>query len=167
MAIKAKMLGREALMRKLNQVVPEAEKQLADAQLEAAKDVAGKIAARAPTKSGEYKASIEGGRLADRPGQARVLGGNATKDKNATGVFAAWYWRFLEFGTSAHVIRAKNAPALRFRGQGGQLVSKESVAHPGSSAQPHVFPTWRAFRKTARRRMAAAVNKAVRKAMGK
>ena len=161
------MMGREALMRKLNQVVPEADKQLADAQLDAAKDLAGKISARAPTDSGEYKASIEGGRLADRPGQASILGGRATKDKNATGVFAAWYWRFLEFGTSAHIIRAKNAPALRFRGRGGQMVSKESVAHPGSAAQPHVFPTWRAFRKTARRQVAKAVNKAVRTAMGK
>ncbi len=168
MAFKAKMLGREATMRKLRRIVPEAEAELAVAQLDVAREAAGKIAARAPVgATGAYKASIEGGRLADRPAQERALGGQPTKDKNATGVFAAWFWRFLEFGTSAHTIRAKNAPALRFRGLGGELVSKQSVKHPGTAAQPHIFPTWRAYRKTARRKMANAVNKAVRKAMGK
>lgn len=168
MAIKARMLGREALMRKLNHLVPEAEKELAVAQLDVATEAASRIAARAPTDTGEYKASIEGARLVDRPRQTGLLGTTReTKDKNATGVFAAWYWRFIEFGTGAHVIRAKNAPALRFRARGGALVSKESVAHPGSPAQSHIFPTWRAYRKEARRKMANAVNKAVRKAMGK
>lgn len=168
MAIKAKMLGRDSIMRKLRQVVPEAEAQLAVTQMEVAQEAASKIAARAPVgDTGTYKASIEGARLTDRPGTGRVLGGRATKDPNATGVFAAWNWRFLEFGTGAHTIRAKNAPALRFRGRNGGLVTKEGVNHPGTSAQPHIFPTWRAYQKTARRKMANAVNKAVRKVMGK
>lgn len=168
MAVKAKMLGREAVMRRLNQLVPEAEKELAQAQLDVAKEAAARIAARAPNgDSGEYQRSIEGDRLSNRPGQERVVGGNATKDKNATGVFADWRWRFLEFGTRAHVIKAKSAPALRFRGSDGRVVSAKSVKHPGAKAQPHIFPTWRAYQKTARRKLANAVNKAVRKAMGK
>lgn len=160
MVIKAKMLGREALMRKLNQLVPEAEKQLAEAQIDIAKEAASRIAARAPVDSGEYKSSIEGARLADRPQKASLFG-TTTKDKNATGVFAAWYWRFIEFGTSAHTIMAKNAPALHLRGD----VFVDEVNHPGAKAQPHIFPAWRSYQKTARRKMANAVNKAVRKAM--
>lgn len=141
MAIKAKMLGREKVMRLLNEVVPEAEKELAKAQLEGAQQVANKIKPRAPgPRTGAYQASIQADRLANRP-KERALGGGAsnanTKDPNATGVFADYIWRFLEFGT---VKMAK---------------------------RPHIFPTWRAERKRVRSRMAAAVRKAVKKAKSK
>ncbi|WP_181182629.1 hypothetical protein [Mesorhizobium sp. B3-1-9] len=59
---------------------------------------------------------------------------NATKDPNATGIFAEFIWRFLEFGTVK------------------------------MAARPHIFPTYRAYRKKLRRRIAGAVNRAVRKA---
>lgn len=141
MAIKAKMLGREKVTRLLNQVVPEAEKELAKAQLEGAQSVANKIKPRAPgPRTGDYQASIQAARLADRP-KERALGGGAsnsnTKDPNATGVFADFIWRFLEFGT---VKMAK---------------------------RPHIFPTWRQERKRVRRNMAAAVRKAIKKAKSK
>lgn len=141
MAIKAKMLGREKVTRLLNQIVPEAEKELAKAQLEGAQSVANKIKPRAPgPRTGAYQASIQAARLADRP-KERALGGGAsnsnTKDPNATGVFADFIWRFLEFGTVKMVKR------------------------------PHIFPTWRQERKRVRRNMAAAVRKAVKKAKSK
>lgn len=141
MAIKAKMLGREKVTRLLNQIVPEAEKELAKAQLEGAQSVANKIKPRAPgPRTGDYQASIQAARLADRP-KERALGGGAsnsnTKDPNATGVFADFIWRFLEFGT---VKMAK---------------------------RPHIFPTWRQERKRVRRNMAAAVRKAIKKAKSK
>jgi hypothetical protein len=149
MAMKAKFLGREAVMRRLNQLVPDAEKELASVQLEVAKEVAARIAARAPTgDSGEYQRSIEGARLADRPGKSRVVGSSETKDKNATGVFAEYIWKWLEFGTKDRVVKKTGKSA-------GKM-----------TPQPHIFPTWRAYRKTARRKMATAVNKAVRKARG-
>ncbi len=134
MAIKAKFLGREAVMKKLNRMVPDAERELAQAQMDVAKEAANRIAVRAPVgATGDYKASIEADRIANRPHQ-EFTGIRETKDKNATGVFAKFTWRFLEFGTV------------------------------NMAARPHIFPTWRAYRKTARRKMAAAVNKAVRKA---
>lgn len=141
MAIKAKMLGREKVTRLLNQIVPEAEKELAKAQLEGAQSVANKIKPRAPgPRTGAYQATIQAARLADRP-KERALGGGAsnsnTKDPNATGVFADFIWRFLEFGTVKMVKR------------------------------PHIFPTWRQERKRVRRNMAAAVRKAVKKAKSK
>lgn len=141
MKVKAKFLSRDQTMRLLNGIVPEAEKELAKAQLEGAQSVANKIKPRAPgPRTGAYQASIQAARLADRP-KERAVGGGAsnsnTKDPNATGVFADYIWRFLEFGT---VKMAK---------------------------RPHIFPTWRQERKRVRRNMAAAVRKAVKKAKSK
>jgi HK97 gp10 family phage protein len=138
MAYKAKFQGREAVMRRLNQMVPDAERELAAVQMEVAEEAASRIGARARSLiggTGDYHRSIEADRIANRP-KNELIGITETKDKNATGVFAKWTWRFLEFGT-VHMAR-----------------------------RPHIFPTWRAFRKTARRKMASAVNKAVRKAKG-
>ncbi len=141
MAIKAKMLGRDKTMKLLNGIVPEAEKELAKAQLEGAQTVANKIKPRAPgPRTGDYQASIQADKLANRP-KERAVGGGAsnsnTTDPNATGVFADFIWRFLEFGT---VNMAK---------------------------RPHIFPTWRQERKRVRSKMAAAVRKAVKKAKSK
>jgi HK97 gp10 family phage protein len=137
MRIKAQVLGREAVMRKLRALIPEAEKELAKEQLEGAKELANRIKPRAPgPRTGQYQASIQGDRLSSRPGKRAIGKGlkGGTKDPNATGVFAEFIWRFLEFGT---VKMAK---------------------------RPHIFPTYRAYRKKLRRRMAGAINKAVRKA---
>lgn len=136
MRVKAKWLGREAVVRKLNDLLPDAEPQIALAQLEAAQELADAIRPRAPVRTGEYRASIQGDRLANRPGKNAIGQGlkGSTKDKNATGIFAKFTWRWLEFGT---------------------------VKMP---ARPHIFPSYRARRKAIRRKIAGAVNKAVRKA---
>jgi len=138
MAYKAKFLGREAVMRKLNRLLPDTEKEVAQAQMDVAKEAASRIANRAQgviRGSGDYVASIQGDRLSNRPTDRFAVGlKGQTKDKNATGIFAKFTWRWLEFGTVK------------------------------MAARPHIFPTWRAFKKTARRKVATAVNKAVRKA---
>ena len=156
-------------MRRLRALVPQAEKELAQAQLEGAQELADRIRPRAPG-SGRYRASIQADRLANRPSK-RAIGAKGlkgqTKDPNATGVFADWRWRFLEYGTKAHVIEPKTGEYLVFRGKDGNLVSVRRVQHPGSVKQPHIFPTYRAYRKKLRRKMATAVNKAVRKARRK
>lgn len=155
MAFKSKMLGRDAVMRRLNQLVPEAEKQLAEAQLAAAEDLAGAIEQRAPLgqdeDAGDYRASIKAGRLADHPNK-QIVGVGRSKDKNATGVFANYKWRWLEFGTAPHA--QPNNPRVGYK-------------HPGSRAQPHIFPTYRQKLPAIRKSMTAAVNKAVRKVRGK
>lgn len=151
MAFKARMLGREAVMLRLTQLVPEAEKQLAEAQLDAAVELADAIRPRAPVADvdrGEYRDSIRGGKLEDNPGSSPV-GLRKTKNRNATGIFASFKWRWIEFGT-------------------GERVQKTTGRHVGRMpAQPHIFPTFRAKRKAIRRKMANAVNKAVRKVRGR
>ena len=39
----------------------------------------------------------------------------------------AWYWRFVEFGTQAHVVRPKNKKALAFNGQVRPMASIPAV----------------------------------------
>ena len=168
MKVKSKLLGREKLMRLLNEVVPDAEKELAKAQMEGAQSLAAKIRTRAPG-SGRYRGSIEADKLANRP-KERALGNglsNETKDPNATGVFADWRWRLIEFGTQAHVIEPKTGEYLVIRGADGRVTYTKQVNHPGAVKQPHIFPTYRQERPKIRSKMAAAVRKAVRKIKSK
>ncbi|PBB94969.1 HK97 gp10 family phage protein [Mesorhizobium sp. WSM3862] len=161
MAIKTKIIGREALQRRLDELVPEAATAAAEAKLEVAQELASRIASRAPVDSGDYKASIRGGRQADNPGILPV-GGKQSKDPDATAVYADFIWRFLEFGTAPHVIKGKNGGNVVFAGSDGGLVSVPSVAHPGSRAHPHVFYTWKALRKVAKAKISRAISKAVK-----
>lgn len=136
MKTKAKFLSRAKTMALLNGIVPEAQEELAKEQINSANSLAGKIKPRAPgPRTGKYQASIQADLLSNRPNERAVGRGidNETTDPNATGVFADYIWRFLEFST---VKMAK---------------------------RPHIFPTYRQERPRIRRRMAAAVRKAVKK----
>lgn len=132
----AKFVGREALMAKLRKLAPEAELAAAEAQAKGAQELADAVRARAPVRTGHYKASIDAGLLAGRGAGQHPVGIGQTKDPNAQGLFADFKWRWLEFGTRK------------------------------MRARPHIFPTYRAMRKRIRRRIATAVNKAIKKAAG-
>jgi HK97 gp10 family phage protein len=134
--VKAKWEGRDKVMARLRSVLPATEQELASTQVEVARELANRIKPRAPVRTGRYRDSIEGAKLSSRPGD-KFIGRGKTKDPNATGIFADFRWRWLEFGT---------------------------VRMP---ARPHIFPTYRAYRKELRRKMANAVNKAVRRARKK
>ncbi|KQR77582.1 HK97 gp10 family phage protein [Rhizobium sp. Leaf341] len=161
--IKAKVQGREALMKRLNALAPNAEKYAADAKIAIMEDFAAEMEQKAPTGATlEYMHSFDADFLRNRPAQEQV-GIQASKDKDAVGLFAAWIWRFLEFGTAPHST-AKG---------GGTVAGKKAAAanpvgmHPGTPAQPHIFPAWRAVKPQAKKRLNAAINKAVREAMNK
>ncbi|MBY5698526.1 HK97 gp10 family phage protein [Rhizobium leguminosarum] len=162
MAITADLKGREALMRRLNQLAPNVEKYAAQAKLEIGKDAAKQIAANAPRDTGDYADSFKAELVSANPDKATV-GISVTKDPSAVGIYASYIFRFLEFGT---------APHSTVKG-GGTVLGKKTAAasgagiHPGTPAQAHVFPTWRSLKKKARKRLLAAVNKGVREAMGK
>lgn len=166
MAMKAKILGREALSRRLQQLAPEAEKAATAAKIEIARDAAMQMAVAAPRETGQYAESIKGGFLHDNIAHSPV-GVTASKDPEATGVFAHFTWRFLEFGTKAHMIKSKDGGPLAFKGATDDTEFASQVKHTGSAAHPHIFPTWRAMKPKAMRKMRGAINKAVRKAMGK
>ncbi|WP_438748404.1 HK97 gp10 family phage protein [Pararhizobium sp. O133] len=160
MALKAKVLGREALTKRLAQLAPNAEKYAADAKIKAMTEFAESMEGKAPTGATlEYMHSFEADFLRNRPAQ-EMVGIKASKDPDATGLYAEFIWRFLEFGTAPHST-AKG---------GGTVAGKKAAAanpkgmHPGTTAQPHIFPAWRAFKPKAKKLIAAAINKAVREA---
>ncbi|EXL08613.1 HK97-gp10 family putative phage morphogenesis protein [Aquamicrobium defluvii] len=148
MAIQGKFVGREKLAKRLRELVPDLEEETAKAQLEAAEELAEAIEQRAPLghgdSPGDYRASIRGGKLNDNP-RAAVFGLRQTKDKSATGVFASFLWRWLEFGTGPRVVKKTGKSS-------GQM-----------EAQPHIFPTYRQHQKRIRRKVANAINRAVRR----
>ena len=67
----AKFENREKVMARLNKVLPETEKELAAAQLEAGRELADRIRGRAPVRTGRYRQSIEAARLVRHQGQER------------------------------------------------------------------------------------------------
>lgn len=162
MALKTKIKGRDILARELRKLAPEAEKAAVEAKLKVAQEAAAAIAAKAPIgstvdpftgktrKAGEYKASIKGGLQRDfvaNLGRSQ----KQTKDPNATGIYANYIWRFLEFGTRPHVNKG----------------AATGSSHPGSPAQEHVFSTWRTMRPKAKRRINSSVYNAIKRTMGK
>ncbi|WP_407122752.1 HK97 gp10 family phage protein [Bradyrhizobium sp. STM 3561] len=128
-----------------------------------AKELASAIQARAPSKSGDYRNSIQAVPLAGRNDlTSKVIGIKATKDKNAWGIVADFIWRFLEFGTRQHTIKAKNKPALVFTAKDGNKVVTQQVDHPGTAPHPHIFNTYQEMRQRIRRRIANAINKGLK-----
>lgn len=164
MAIKTKTIGREALQRRLDELVPEAAAAAAQAKLEVAQEAASRIAARAPVRTGDYKGSIRGGRQADNPGILPV-GGKKSTDPDATAVYADFIWRFLEFGTAPHNVAkggGNNAGKIALITGRPSKLGVKPIAHPGSRAFPHVFYTWKAMRKAAKSKISRAISKAVK-----
>jgi hypothetical protein len=161
MALKAQMLGRDKLEAKLNAIAPKAAVYAAAAKLQIAEDAASKIAQGAPRGATlEYAESIEGDFLKNRPKQSQV-GIRDTKDLDAAGIFAPFIWRFLEWGTAPHNTVKGGGTKVgqrQTRAQGAQM-------HPGTRAQPHIFNVWRSMRAGAKKKIQAAVNKAVREVM--
>lgn len=163
MAFRAKVLGREALMRKLERITPGVAEAAAAAKLEVVKEAANLISAAAPYRTGNYMEHIRGERQADNP-NIKPFDGRQSKDPDATAVYAPFIWRFLEFGTQASAA-VKPSRDRQFKTRNVMTMGKR--AHAATPRQPHVFPTWRAFRKEAKRMVNTAINKAVRASLGK
>lgn len=163
MALKAKIIGREKLMARLNKLAPNVETEVAVVKLQVMKDVASAISANAPTGATlEYMESIEADYIRNRAHQ-ELTGIQETKDPSAAAIFAPFYWRFLEFGTAPHST-AKGGGTVA----GRKLAATRTTGmHPGTTAQPHIFHVWRAMKKKAKQRINRAVNKAVKLAMEK
>lgn len=158
MGINYKMQGRAELTRRLERLVPGVTEAAAKAKLEVAQEAAAKIAARAPRRTGKYAASIKGERQADNPNVKPVVGHRASEDPDATGIYADFIWRFLEFGTKPHsTLRGGGSNAGKRR-----AASSGTGLHQGSRKFPHIYPTWRSMKPKAKRKIANAINKYIR-----
>lgn len=127
---------REVYEARLNALAPNVDAALAEVELAEGRRLAEAIRGRAPRKTGAYQRSIQAYRLVDLPAKVRERNSFInTKDPNAVGIVANYIWRWLEFGTVKQ------------------------------SAQPHIFPTYRAMRKSIRANVRKALRKAVKQAM--
>jgi len=86
---------------------------------------------RVPVKTGELRES-----LGVRVEPNRVIVGPTAK-----------HAPYVEFGTRAHEIRAKNKKALAFK-VGGNMVVVQKVNHPGTKARPFVRPAFEAWKES-------------------
>lgn len=162
MAIKAR-LSRATMERRLFALAPAAEAAMATAIETSAKELASAIKQAAPVgDTGEYRESIMAVPLAGYNGpKNQLVGIQVSKSKSAWVIIADWYWRFLEFGTRPHTIKAKRVSDLVFFSKGNKIVTPQ-VTHPGTTAHPHIFSTYRAMRKRLRSRISRAVSKALK-----
>lgn len=73
------------------------------------------------------------------------------KIKNGVEIYMAEYGKYVEFGTPPHIIRPKNAKALRWEvqtlgprgGKNKNEVFAKQVNHPGTRPQPFIRPALR------------------------
>lgn len=135
---------KDRLREKLAAVVPEIEAEIAKATAQGADEIAEMAKRLAPVaevqperRPGEYADSIHARRLRDDEvptrGKNRVAGGTL-----AWGVFARWYWLWIEFGTKS-----------------------------GVRARPHLLPSYRALRRRVMTRISRAMGKAIKKVANK
>jgi HK97 gp10 family phage protein len=108
------------------------EKNIMRAALRAgARVIANEAKLNVPIQDGDLKRSIR-------------TGSNAKKGKveayAKAGDKKAWYYRFVEFGTAAHIIKGKNGGMLRFMAKDGKAIQTLQVSHPGAIAKPYMRP---------------------------
>lgn len=140
----------EGVIKALEEIAPGVTKALAEVKLQQMQRLATQVRAVAPHKTGKYSASIRAAYLSAYPsavakaqaaktapttGARLPTSGANSVDPTAVGLFGAYIWAWLEFGT---------------------------VKMP---RRPHIYPTYRAWRALMRRAMTASVNKAVKKAV--
>lgn len=99
--------------------------------VETGADIQSEAISRAPEDEGNLKNSIE----------LDITNNGFAAEVNATAEYAA----DVEFGTKPHKITAKDGGVLAFQ-KDGKTVFAKSVNHPGTKAQPFLFPAWKAKR---------------------
>ncbi|MEH6727890.1 MAG: HK97-gp10 family putative phage morphogenesis protein [Hyphomicrobiales bacterium] len=135
---------KDRLRQKLAAVVPQIEAEIAKATAQGADEIAEMAKRLAPVaevqserRPGEYADSIHARRLRNDEVQTRrrnsVAGGTL-----AWGVFARWYWLWIEFGTKT-----------------------------GVTPRPHLLPAYRALRRRVTTRISRAMGKAIKKVANK
>ena len=133
--ITAKFENREKVLARMRRIAPAVETEVAAQQMKAGDQLAERIASRAPVgATGRYRRSIHADRLATAGGNTSLVGMRQTKDPNAVGIFAEFMWRWLEFGTV------------------------------NQHAQPHIFPTYRAMKKSIKAGLTRAMGRGIKKA---
>lgn len=126
------IVGGKELAQFLQQLPLKIEKNIMRAALRAgARVIADEAKQNVPVQYGDLKKSIRTGSNAKK---GRVEAYAKAGDKKA------WYYRFVEFGTAAHIIKGKSGNNLKFTTKDGKLIQIPQVNHPGAKAKPYMRP---------------------------
>ncbi|MBK3745621.1 HK97 gp10 family phage protein [Paraburkholderia aspalathi] len=164
MATITKIIGLQKLQNKLNRLPSVAKDLIKQALEQSAAEIVAMAKSLVPVDDGDLRDSI-GWTYGKAPKGAMTLGKVAASELAGdltitiyAGNSKAYYARWVEFGTNPHKIEAKHAKSL---GKDGRLGTE--VDHPGSAKSPFFYPSYRANKKQAKRR----INKALRGAAKK
>lgn len=142
------------------QTVPDAVRAAArDALEKGAQELVDMMQALAPFQDGALRASI-GWAWGEPPKGTIALDHLAPAEDPSmriviyAGSYEAYYALWVEFGTSPHSVQA-GADLSRGKRQGG-------TQHPGASANPFFWPSYRALKTRIKSRITRAINKAIR-----
>ncbi|MET3899674.1 HK97 gp10 family phage protein [Devosia sp. UYZn731] len=148
-----KVLGLDRLRKKLRRLPELARQEISLAMEKSAAEIVDLAKSLVAVDHGDLRESI-GWTWGDAPKGSITLGqvkGPATGNLRITiyaGDDKAFYARWVEFGTSAHV-------------NGGLYAGSDN---PGTPARPFFFPSWRAGRKRAKARVTRAITKSAKRA---
>jgi HK97 gp10 family phage protein len=152
---------REALLRKLKALPPQARSRMRQAIAEGADEIVAMQKRLVPVRTGKLRDSIKATFGAKPAGSSAGLsaGGAVAGDPDLTVWITAgggpresgWYARFVEFGTAPHTA-------------GGKF---ENARHPGTKAQPFFYPAYRALRRRTKARITRAITKSAREVAAK
>ena len=142
---------KQRLIDKLHRLVPAARIEVTKAAIKGAEDVATLARRLVPRDTGQLAATIQVEPKTDGYGAVVVAG-----DKKA------YYARFVEFGTQAATAGGRVADNRK----GGGRTRKSMRTHPGTKAQPFLFPAARLLKKKNMARIGRAITKAAKQVAG-
>lgn len=126
MKVNVKVTGTGAIIKNITQYSTQAQSKVKDVVNRSALNIQNGAKRRTPVDTGRLRSSIAIEPQSELPYVVRV----GTNVQYALGV---------EFGTSPHIIKPKNKKALFWKGANHPV---KSVKHPGTKAQPFLFPSW-------------------------
>lgn len=146
------MKGLAQLNRKLRAIPQVVEAEIKAAMAKGADEVVALAKSLVPVDDGDLRDSIEW-TWGDAPSGALAIASAGDGNLRITiyaGDEKAFYARWVEFGTAQHP-------------QGGMF---KGATHPGTTAQPFFYPSWRALRRRVKSRLTRAMNKAAKRISG-
>ncbi|MCV6576270.1 MAG: hypothetical protein OIF58_11095 [Cohaesibacter sp.] len=141
----AKLTGKQKAFKQLRKVAPSVVEDLGKGLQTNATEMASMARDFAPKDSGDYSETIKAKEVEDKAGVP------------IWAVFASWIWPFVEFGTRA----GRRGERINQNGRSRKVQRN----HPGTSAQPHLWPAYRTIKKRLKGRTTRSLNKAVKKAI--
>jgi HK97 gp10 family phage protein len=154
--------GLDKLNRKLRALPKAAEAAIKTAMAQGADEIVALAKSLVPVDTGELRKSI-GWTWGDAPkGTMNIASVGDAEGKLRITIYAgsddAFYARWVEFGTKRHSV-AKGGGTKR--GQRA-LARGGGIAHPGATAKPFFYVSYRALRKRTKSRITRAINKSAK-----